>query len=92
MTWGIRAVIRPSDGTVNDLGELMLRGQPFGYSTREMCVEAIEMLENGLLLDLRGVLEPFETGREIQFADTAKVGPAVRTDFSLEKPSPTETE
>ena len=85
MTWGIRGTIRPAEGTVNDLGELMLRGHPFVFPSREMCLEAIGLLENGPLLDLRGMLEPFESGREIQYAERALVGSAGRADFSFVK-------
>jgi hypothetical protein len=75
MTWGIRAVIRLPNGTTYDLGEVKLNGEPYGYSDREMCQKAITMLESGDLIALRGFLEPFETGREIKFADRAKVRP-----------------
>jgi hypothetical protein len=65
MAWGIRAVIRVPEGQVHTLGELKLNEQPYGYPTREMCSEVIEMLVRGPLLQFRGMLEPFETGREI---------------------------
>jgi hypothetical protein len=76
MTWGIRAKIRLASGTTYDLGEVKLGGEPFGYPDRETCQKAITILENGDLMALRGALEPFETGREIKFADRARVKPA----------------
>ena len=62
-------MIRVDNGSIYDLGELKLNGQPYGYPTREMCREAIEKLQKGHLLALTGFLEPFETGREIAFQD-----------------------
>ena len=65
MAWGIRAVIRVPEGQAHILGELKLNGLPYGYPTREMCSEAIELLERSELPQFTGMLEPFETGREI---------------------------
>jgi hypothetical protein len=67
MAWGIRAVIRVPEGQAHVLGELMLNGEPYGYPDRETCREAIEMLVRGPLPHFTGLLEPFETGREIPF-------------------------
>lgn len=85
MAWGIRGVIRNPDGTIaKDFGELTLRGEPYAYSTRVICAEAIGELERTILLDLSGMLEPCETGREISYSKKgATVGFPNRSNFAF---------
>src|SRR5271154_3462858 len=89
MAWGIRAVIRvPGGKQVHTLGELKLDEEPYGYPTREMCSEAIDFLVRGPLLQFTGMMEPFETGREIaRHTGTGRESRAGPGEFSLTIPT-----
>jgi hypothetical protein len=60
MVYRIKIVIRGLGGVVYEGDYLKRNGQIYEFSTKEECQRAIESLENGDFLHLKGLLECVE--------------------------------
>ena len=57
MVWQIKIIIRGIGGVVYEGDYLKKNGQMYKFQTKEECQRAIELLEKGEFLHLKGLLE-----------------------------------